>query len=98
MKTLILSALVATLAVPAVANESVIAKFNSSKDASERVLLDTTASSRANIQEGVLAHFNMDADSQDDVHGTNGVTVLSASNVAGADIFARIKAESAENE
>jgi hypothetical protein len=110
MKTLIASALVATIAAAgAVSAQQVpagalgaIAHFNESRQGGDvvsvRAASDNLGSTRGTVPTAVFARFNADADSQDGVTGLDGATVYGATPAYGADIFDRIRAESAETE
>jgi hypothetical protein len=114
MKTLFATALIAlsaTATLPAAAQQvapgaaAAIAHFNQSIDsANERVRLPQTevamrASTRA---DGALAlafaRFNADQDSPSDLRGLNGSTTISNMPAVAQDVFARLRAESAEDE
>ena len=110
MKTLIASALVATAALTGVASAQVgtgsaaaLAHFNQDYDAGDRLVLNgedngVQVSTRSGIVGDVFDRFNAQADSQDDVFGLNGATLVSGTPAYGAGIFADIAAESAEDE
>lgn len=97
--------LAAALAAPATAQVAAgplgaIAHFNAAKDRSDAVVATggsgTVLSTRSGLS-AAQAHFNADADSQDD-RRLAGATIASGTPDTGAAIFARIAAESAENE
>lgn len=46
----------------------------------------------------VLEHFNMDADSFSELQGQSGVTIIMSDPTQAAEIFRRLRAESAEDE
>ncbi len=108
MKSLAIAASVAAfLSVPAFAQSTTdfaIMHFNMDADnqgeiimtpASEPMMADL--SMNTTLAE-VLEHFNMDIESMSDLRGTNGVTIIMSDPGAAAEIFARLRAESAEDE
>jgi hypothetical protein len=110
MKTLIASALLASLAAVGVASANpvatgplaAIAHFNMDREGGNRIetrTLDTVSvSTRADVAGAAYARFNRDADSQDGIRGTQGATLVSGSPAFGADVFAAIRAANAEND
>lgn len=108
MKTLIaVSAIAATLAVPAFADTAfAVRHFNQDIDsvldrsvvpaASQAVVVSTN--SRSALSEAYEV-FNASVDSQGELRGLNGATVVQSQPTdAAADIFADLRAESLENE
>ena len=113
MKTLASAALIALAAVaaPAAAQQvapgaaAAIAHFNQDFDSQDgRISLraanlrGVSVSTRGGQLGGVFARFNSDFDGQDNVRGQQGATVIAGRPAFGADIHARIRAESLENE
>lgn len=111
MKTLILSAalVAAAFAAPATAqvtagSAAAIAHFNQDADGQDdRRLLksdDTgvTVSTRSGNSGFAFDLFNAQADSQDGIRGLNGATSYGGQPTIAADIFADIRAASAEDE
>lgn len=113
MKTLIASALIATATLTGAANaqavnagpQAAIAHFNLDKDSTNnRVTLagvfagETVVSSRSGVVGEVFDHFNADYDTQADMRGAYDATLVSSTTAYGSDIFAQIRAASAEDE
>ncbi|SFI89340.1 hypothetical protein [Jannaschia pohangensis] len=109
MKTIITSALVAVAtlaAVPAMADSAAaIAHFNQDLEGGDRIILEnvkldqaTVVSTRSGAASEVYMHFNADADRASDLRGQVRATSYGSKASVGADIFAAIRAESAENE
>lgn len=105
MKTLLISAVIVTVAAPAFADVNfAINHFNQDKDrASDRVRLQapadvTTVSTRGGALGRAVDIFNASKDRASDrvLSGTG--TLVSGTPANGGDIFARIRAESLENE
>lgn len=112
MKTLIISAIVASAALTGAASAQVgaganaaIAHFNSDIDSlGDRVNVNaigfdgTTVSTRSGDLGSVYGQFNADFDSTGDLRGLNGATLVGGQPAFGADILDRIKAEGLEDE
>lgn len=114
MKTLIATALVAAtaaVAAPAAAQQvgvgtaAAIAHFNQSREVGDRVVVQpdarqgVTVSTRSRGVADVYAHFNESADSMGDLIGQGpNVTAYSGTPAYGAEIFARLEAEKAEDQ
>jgi hypothetical protein len=110
MKTMIATALIATAAITGAASAQqvtpgalgAIAHFNESREGGDVISLKAASngsvSTRASASGLAYERFNLDADSQDGIRGTQGATVVSNSPVFGSDIFAAIRAANAENE
>ncbi|WP_371154828.1 hypothetical protein [Jannaschia sp. 2305UL9-9] len=112
MKTLLISALIASAALTGAASAQVgagaaaaAAHFNQDIDSNnEQVAIDAaefdgvTVSTRSGAVGEAFTHFNADYDSNNDLRGLNGATVVDANAAYGADIFARIDAESQDDE
>jgi len=112
MKTVIASALIALAAAAPVAAQQVapgaaaaIAHFNQTADSQgdriTRVSGDNSGvliSTRSGSLAAAYDHFNADADSQDDISGQQGATLISGVPAYGAEIHARLEAESLEDE
>ncbi|WP_371153635.1 hypothetical protein [Jannaschia sp. 2305UL9-9] len=113
MKTLIASALIATAGLSGAATAqtvnagplAAIQHFNQDIDSkNERatpvggVAGDSTASSRSGSFDEAYRQFNQDADNRNELRGVNGSTTVQSQATYGSDIFARIDAESREND
>ena len=112
MKTFIAPAaiaLLAAVAAPAAAQQvssgalGAIAHFNQDHDSQDdRVVIvpgsGVGLSTRSGAFSEAQARFNLDFDGQDDLRRTSGGTIVSGAPDRAQTIFARIAAESAENE
>lgn len=111
MKTIIISALIASASLTGAASAGVgsgaaaaAAFFNQDIDtANNRANLNegtdrVVVSTRNGILGGVFERFNADYDTQDDVRGLVGATVVPGAAAYGSDIFAQIKAEGLQDE
>ena len=112
MKTLLICALVASAALTGAASAQVgsgaaaaVMHFNADQDMTSeirRIPADgfdgTTVSTRSGNLGKAFDVRNASVDSTGELRGLNGATLISGEPAYAADIFARIKAESAENE
>ena len=111
MKTLLISAALAATALTGAASAQVapgaaaaIAHFNADYDSSGEIdripagADGTTVSTRSGNIGTAFDIRNASVDSSGELRGLNGATLVSGEPAYAADIFARIKAESAENE
>ncbi len=111
MTRILATALLAALALTGTASAQVgagpaaaIAHFNQDADSQDgrrliRAGTDAVSvSSRSGALGDVFARFNADHDGQDDVRGLDGATLVQGSPAHAADIFARVRAESAGDE
>ena len=107
-RTIITAAALAAFAAPVAAQsaaEFAIQHFNQSVESAADIRSLTpddntmTVSTRSNSARATAYDiFNASADSASDIRGTEGVTVVSGPPAHGAEIFARLRAESLENE
>ncbi|GAB5446546.1 hypothetical protein [Gymnodinialimonas sp.] len=107
-KIAIIAALAASIAAPAVAQSTssafAIAHFNQSVERSSDIRTPSSANTSVVSTQGgsalanAFAVFNGSQDSAGDLRGQNNTTVVSGTPAYAQDIFARLRAESAEDE
>lgn len=103
MKTLLISAIIATVAAPAFADVNfAINHFNQDETPSERVALQdgdsVIVSTRSGALGQVIEHFNGDEDRASDKVLASSATLYSGTPAYGADIFAAMRAADSGSE